>query len=195
MIPAIENRRSIRRYKSTEVQRPVIEEIIRAGILAPSSKNRQPWKFIVTTGSGKKESLEIMKKGLEREKLVPLLPGCSQYLGGAKQTLRIMGQAPVVIYIVNTLGTDIHSQLGPEERIHEICNAQSIGAAIENMTLTAAHLGLGSLWICDTCFAHDELNQWLDGGGELIAALALGYPDENPPARPRKSMDDVVEWR
>mgnify|MGYP002564349117 FL=1 len=40
-----------------------------------------------------------------------------------------------------------------DERVPEICNAQSIGAAIENMTLTATELGLGSLWICDT-FLH-----------------------------------------
>lgn len=63
------------------------------------------------------------------------------------------------------------------------------------MTLAATELGLGSLWICDTYFAHRELNDWLDAGGELLAALAVGYADENPSARPRKSFHDVVEWR
>lgn len=195
MISAIEDRRSIRKYKNTDIPRHMTEEIIRSGILAPSSKNRQPWKFIVTTGKGKREGLAAMRMGLEREKTDPLLPDSAGYLSWAYETLHIMEQAPVIIYIVNTLGADIQATLNQGERISELCNSQSIGAAIENMTLAATELGLGSLWICDTYFAHRELNDWLDAGGELLAALAVGYADENPSARPRKSFHDVVEWR
>lgn len=130
-----------------------------------------------------------------RERARPLLPESAQYLSGAENTLKIMEQAPVVIFVANPLGADIHSSLKPEERIYEICNAQSIGAAIENMTLTAAELGLGSLWICDTYFAYKELFDWLQTDGELFAAMAVGYANEDSPARPRKNMDAVVEWR
>ena len=66
---------------------------------------------------------------------------------------------------------------------------------MENMTLTAAEHGLGSLWICDTYFAYDELNRWLNTDGELIAAMAAGYADEAPAARPRKALEEIVEWR
>ena len=51
MIKEIESRRSIRRYKDIPVKEELIEVILKAGMLAPSSKNRQPWHFIVTTGS------------------------------------------------------------------------------------------------------------------------------------------------
>lgn len=44
MLDAIAARRSIRKFKNTPVPRHIIEEIIKAGALAPSSKNRQPWK-------------------------------------------------------------------------------------------------------------------------------------------------------
>ena len=195
MLSAITNRRSIRKYKKLDIPRHMIEKILQSGILAPSSKNRQPWKFIVVTGNAKKDILAAMEKGLMREKEHPLLPESAQYLSGAEYTLKIMDQAPVIIFIVNSLGLDIYSSLKPEERIYEICNAQSIGAAIENMTLTAAELGLGSLWICDTYFAYKELCDSLNVEGELFAAMAVGYADENPIARPRKSIDDIVEWR
>ncbi len=66
---------------------------------------------------------------------------------------------------------------------------------MENMTLTATELGLGSLWICDTYFAYDELNRWLNVDGELIAAMTIGYADETPSARPRKKLEDIVSWR
>ncbi len=45
MLDAIAARRSIRKFKNTPVPRHIIEEIIKAGALAPSSKNRQPWKI------------------------------------------------------------------------------------------------------------------------------------------------------
>ena len=48
MIREIENRRSIRKYKPDEIERKLIEEIIYSASLAPSAKNRQPWKFIAT---------------------------------------------------------------------------------------------------------------------------------------------------
>lgn len=195
MLTAIKNRRSIRKYKDQMVPKDLIEEILQAAILAPSSKNRQPWKFIVMTGKAKGEVLEIMSNGLKREQETPLLPQSAPYLNGAKQTLNIMEQAPVLIFIMNSLGMDIQLSLTPEERIFELCNAQSIGAAIENMTLAATELGLGSLWICDTYFAYEELCAYLNAKGELMSALAVGYADEAPHDRARNQIKDVVLWR
>mgnify|MGYP004702206399 CR=1 FL=1 len=57
---------------------------------------------------------------------------------GAEHTLRIMQQAPVLIFIVNTLAAPYNKELSMDEQVSEICNAQSIGAAIKNMTLEAA---------------------------------------------------------
>ena len=54
MIREIENRRSIRKYKPDEIERKLIEEIIYSASLAPSAKNRQPWKFIVYQGEEKR---------------------------------------------------------------------------------------------------------------------------------------------
>ena len=66
---------------------------------------------------------------------------------------------------------------------------------IENMTLTATELGLGSLWICNTYFAQYELNKWAKIDGEVCAALALGYADESPASRPRSKLESIVQWR
>jgi nitroreductase len=49
MIKEIESRRSIRRYKDIPVKEELIEEILKAGMLAPSSKNRQPWHFNISS--------------------------------------------------------------------------------------------------------------------------------------------------
>ena len=64
MLDAIIKRRSIRKYKEEEIPVHMVEEVLRAGLLAPSSKNRQPWKFIVVTGRSKAEMLEVFRQGL-----------------------------------------------------------------------------------------------------------------------------------
>lgn len=150
---------------------------------------------MVTTGKAKEEALAAMEQGLRREAQQPLLPESAQYIAGAWNTLAIMRQAPVIIFVVNPLGLDLLTPQDAENRVFEICNAQSIGAAVENMSLAAVENGLGSLWICDIYFAYRELCAWLNCGGELAAAFALGYAGEAPMPRPRKSWSETVEWR
>lgn len=141
--------------------------------------------------------LNAFRKGMEREEAgdAALLPESKQHIEAAKYTISIMEQAPVIIFVVNTMGKGVFEELSEEERVFELCNIQSISAAIQNMLLEATHKGLGSLWICDIFFAYQELNEWLDVDGELLAALAFGYPDEFPRARPRKRMEDVTIWK
>ena len=106
---------------------------------------------------------------------------------------KLLHWSVVASVMMNEIAASFDKTPTMDERVSEICNAQSIGAAIENMTLTATELGLGSLWICDTFFAQKELSEWLNG--ELYAALAIGYAAENPCARPRKKTENAIEWR
>lgn len=196
MISAIYDRRSIRKFLDTPIAKEDMAEIIQSGIKAPSSKNRQPWKFIVVQGKEKEEMLEAFRQGIVREENGnALLPQSRQHIAAAKYTVDIMESAPVTVFVVNSLGKSFLAALTPEERVYEICNIQSISAAIQNMLLTATEKGIGSLWICDIYFAYAELCEWLQSEGELVAAVAFGYPNEFPQARPRKNFEDVVEWR
>lgn len=196
MISAIYDRRSIRKFLDTPIAKEDMAEIIQSGIKAPSSKNRQPWKFIVVQGKEKEEMLEAFRQGIVREENGnALLPQSRQHIAAAKYTVDIMESAPVTVFVVNSLGKSFLADLTPEERVYEICNIQSISAAIQNMLLTATEKGIGSLWICDIYFAYAELCEWLQSEGELVAAVAFGYPNEFPQARPRKNFEDVVEWR
>ena len=44
---AIFERRSIRKYQDREIPREIIEDLLRAGMCAPSAVNERPWHFIV----------------------------------------------------------------------------------------------------------------------------------------------------
>ena len=56
------------------MDKEAIVQILQAGMLAPSSKNRQPWKFVVATESAKAEVCQAMKEGIRREKKDPFIP-------------------------------------------------------------------------------------------------------------------------
>lgn len=194
-IEAIFNRRSIRKFLDMPVPQNLIERIIQAGTMAPSAKNRQPWRFVVVENE-KQDMLQAMNNGIEREKNeAGLLPGSKKFISGAEYTARIMEQAPVTIFVLNPLEEALFHYDTMEENFYHLSNIQSIGAAIENMLLTACDLGLGSLWICDIDFAYHELLKWLGTNEQLIAAIAFGYADENPDQRPRKKISSLITWR
>jgi len=192
---AIYDRRSIRKYQSTAISRESIEKIIQAGMQAPSPKNRQPWRFVVIEGAAKNGMIEAMNKGLERELRQPSLPKSKQYIAGTRHTISIMEQTPVTIFIINPCNTMLDYQKDWETHIYEAANLQAVGACIQNMLLTATELEIGSLWNCDIYFAYEELLKWLDTKEQIVAAVSFGIPDEHPEARPRKDIDELMEWR
>ena len=191
---AIYNLRSIRKYIDEPVPRFIIEQILDAGRVAPSAKNRQPWKYLVYSGEAKDRVLSIMKEGIENEEITPRLPLSANGIQDAKNTLRIMESAPVVIIVLNINGKSPFARLNVDERFTEMNDLLSIGASIENMLLKAEELNVGTLWIGNTCFAYQELTTYIGLGDELVGAIALGYKGEKPPMRPRKSLEDIVEY-
>ena len=146
-------RKSIRKYKNEAVKREDIDRIIQAAILAPSAKNRQPWKYFVYTNEEKENLLNVMEQGLIRERDgEKMLPDSQKGLPDAFHTLKVMREAPVLIVIENTNGKSPYMDINADERFTEICDSLSIGASVQNMLLTATELGYGTLWIANTCF-------------------------------------------
>lgn len=193
---SIYHRRSIRKYSDKQVPKEMIEQIIDAGRMSPSAKNRQPWRYIVLGGENKSEFLKHMQKGILREENeCAMLPNSKNGIPDAKNTWEIMIQAPILIVILNTNGKNPFDVIDPDSRFTEICDILSIGASIENMLLKATEMNLGTLWIANTCYAYKEITEYLETTQQLIGAIALGYADESPTQRPRKNLEDIVEYR
>ena len=192
----IEERRSIRKFKKQNVSKEYIDTIVEAARLAPSAKNRQPWKYIVYTGVGKNTLLDVMEAALKKEQLThSLLPNSELGIPDAFNTLHIMREAPVIIVVMNTNGQSPYESIGADRRVMEICDSLSIGASIENMILKATDMGLGTLWIANTCFAYNDLMKYINEPGQLVGAVAVGFADEYPDQRPRKALKDILEYR
>ena len=54
---AIKSRRAVRQFAADPVPRQQIEEVIQAGRLSASAKNRQPWQFVIVT---ERETLQAL---------------------------------------------------------------------------------------------------------------------------------------
>jgi len=81
---AIEGRRSIRKFKEDPVPKEKLIDILEAAILAPSGKNKQPWKFYIIQGEKRSEMIQAMKRGMDR------LSKMGINTGSAKLMLRVM---------------------------------------------------------------------------------------------------------
>lgn len=194
---AITSRRSGRSYKNTDIADEVVNQILNAAIKAPSAKNRQPWKFIVTKGSIKNEIIQTIALGLENEKKdLGLLPNNKHLIPSALHTVEIMKQAPVLIFVFNTEKSNfLFDDMSTEEKFFETSNILSIGAAIENLLLAATDLGLASLWICDTVFAYREIHSYFGESGQFVSAISLGYAADQSSLPSKKDFDSVVVWK
>lgn len=193
-------RKSIRKYKSAEdggeVTKEQLTQILEAARCAPSAKNRQPWRFVVYTGQAKAELLDCMEKGIAKQKKSLFMPKkFKNGMASAENTLRIMREAPVIVMVLNTHSNNPLKPVFAGKRISEIHDTLSIGAAIENMLLKATEIGVGSLWIGNTVYAHDEMSAYMKIDCQIAGAVAFGIADEVPEGRPRKELEEMVEYR
>ncbi|GHV57324.1 nitroreductase [Spirochaetia bacterium] len=195
IMDAISKRRSVRKFIDKDIGRDILEKIIGAGVMAPSPKNMQNWKFIVVSGAKKGEMLDIMKKGIENIKTIDQLSeGREYFIASLEHTMGIMKEAPVTVFVINTANKHVLGQT-MQEKFYEMANIQAIGAAIQNMLIAACGYGIGSLWISDIFFAYYDFCKWFNTDDQLVAAVSFGYFEDTVRRKKRKKLEEVVEWR
>jgi nitroreductase len=188
-LEAIAARRSIRKFKTDPVPPEMLRTVLKAATQAPSGKNRQPWRFVVVEGEKRAEMVGILRRVIADLKTRGENPGSSEH------STMVMEQAPVTIFVFNPYGHHPEEPGIGMQAWMDVVDIQSTGAAIQNLILAAQDLGLGTLWICDVFFAYTELCDWLGEPGQMIAAVCLGYPDEQPEARSRRPVSEVTRWK
>lgn len=174
----IKARRSIRKYTDKAVEPEKIAELIEAARLCQSGHNKQPWRFLVLEGERRHEVTAIMREYLES------LPEEQRAkMGSNVSTAKVMDEAPVLILVFRVKGD--------EDSFYS--DVVSVGAAIEHICLTATDLGLGSLWIRQTRFTEDRIAEHFGYGDmQMISAISVGYPAEDPDMRPRLSTEEIL---
>ncbi len=110
--------------------------------------------------------------------------------GSLALSLNAINEASVAIIVFNPYS----KKEDDYDHYRLLMDMQGIGAAVQTLILAAEESKLGTLWICDILYYESEVCAWLGRDDELVAALAIGYPNQFPNARPRKTIEDVIKW-
>jgi len=200
IMEAIYQRKSTRNFRNIKISNIVLEEIICAGIQAPSPKNDQPWNFVVVVNKEKKEKIaDILEQQLRKLKEENDNKGIYRKdIIGAFQSVKILREASVVIFVyLNNKVYEAHDDNVKWElsaKDIECTHIMSIGAAIQNMLLAATQNKVDSLWMGDIFYAYNDLKAYLGEEGCIMAAVALGYGFGEPYKSSRKIIDEVVTY-
>ncbi len=170
MNPVLSNimaRRSVRKYLDKPVEHDKLEVVVRAGINAPSGMNRQPWIVRVVEDQQLIADVnEVFKRNNPEQ------------VARDPNFKNMFRNAPNLICVCT-----------PAEGGGEL----DAGLLGENMMLAAQAMGLGTCCLggpvrflntnADARFFLDRLD--IPEGYKLNYILAIGYPDEQPEAKPR----------
>lgn len=175
-ITVIENRKSVRSFSDRQVNETELMDILDCARLAPSAKNRQPWKFVILSADEKSRVLETFKAKLDS--------GVDEPSGYA--SLKIMNNASRLVLVF------LESEKIESAGLRLTPYYLSVGASIENALLRATELGISTLWVYDLVVIEEELKQRYFKEGLFISAICFGYEDKVLPRAQKKSLEDII---
>lgn len=160
----IEQRHSVRSYKSDPVEEEKLNKILEAARLAPTACNAQPFKVVVIYT---KDHEEQLKKIYGREFFV---------------------QAPVVLGIFSA------PKKGWSRSDGKNYTDVDAAIVADHIVLAATELGLGTCWIgaFDAAAAREIIG--LGEGYEPVTFIPIGYTDNNEFKKNRKALEDLVVY-
>ncbi len=189
-LETIRSRRSIRSFKPDAVEPGLITQVLEAGRLAPSSTNTQPWKFVVVRSADTRSALCEAAHGQQMIRQAPVvivaLGDRERFQKWLQKSQELIDNGVVDLEMVET-ADEVYANGDPDRKIAANC-----AVAINNMTLAATSLGLGTC--CVTLMKPDEVARILHLPDSIFAVgmLPLGYADECPEARPRYTLEEVA---
>jgi nitroreductase len=160
----VQQRYSVREYKSDPVDQETLYKVFTAAQFAPTAANRQPFRLIVIHTEGKEDQL---KKIYDRNWFV---------------------KAPMLIC---ACGIQEQGWIRADGKPYLDVD---IAIVMDHVSLAAADLGLGTCWIAsfDVDATREMLH--IPTEAEPIIIMTLGYPDDELGEKERKPINDLVSY-
>ena len=161
MTKLLEQRASIRKYKTTPVDINQILQLLDAARLAQSAMNQQTWEFIWITDPTIRNELY--------ETCVSQVRGKMEYL---KES------AGIIAAVCRPADSERWARL-------------NVAIALENVAIAAVTMGLGTCWIgaYDPAKVGKILDVPADH--EVVSLMVVGWPAEDPPKKDRKTLEEI----
>ncbi len=161
---AIRSRSSVRDYLPTAIPEESLTRVLDAARLAPSSSNRQEWRFIVVRDADRRRRLAE----------------------AANNQMWIAG-APIVIAAVGTDPGSIMTCGLPRYAV-------DLSIAITHMMLAAVDENLGTCWIGAFSQEKVRKILEVSDDCMVVTIMPLGYHSERQLPKSRKSLDAIVRY-
>lgn len=178
----IKDRRSIRKYREDQIPEESLQEIVEAGLFAPSGNNQQSWHFTVVQDKGLLRELNNETKTVLAESDNPFLRKV-----GSDETLDIFNGAPTVIIVSGK--TDVPS------------SEVNCAMASENMMIAAQALHISSCYIDSLSHLFDgEEGEYfrkkigIPGAYKVYNAVLLGYGDTTVASQAAPRREGTVNY-
>lgn len=160
-------RTSVRRYQDKAVEAYKVENLLKAGMAAPSAVNRQPWHFVVV------DDKDVL-----------------QGLAKANPNAGMAARAPLAIVVCGDMNKALEGD-GRDFWIHDT------SAATENILLAANGMGLGAVWTgtypnLERCKAVRKVLN-LPESMIPLCTIVIGYPD-NMPSPKQKFKEENISY-
>ncbi len=170
----IMTRRSVRKFTAQPVPHDILEDIIAAAAYAPSWKNTQISRYIAIEG---RQAIDDI---------------ATHYASFNKQTL---STAPLLIAqccVKKRSGYERDGSFTTDRG--DGWQMYDCGIAAQTLCLSAHEHGLGTVIM--GIFDRGALEAYLNvpEDQELVALIAVGYPDETPNAPRRKTVTDLLTY-
>jgi nitroreductase len=158
----VRGRYSCRAYRTDEVEREKLLEVLEAARLAPTAANRQAFQLIVIRTRGREEEL---KRIYNKDWFV---------------------QAPLVV-----AACGVKEQNWVRRDGHNYVDVD-VAIVMDHLILAAANLGLGTCWIgaFDPAAARQILG--VPKGIDPVVFTPLGYPADTPGEKKRQALSELV---
>ena len=170
VIETIMARRSVRHYTDKAVSRELLQQIAECGVNAPNAMNRQQWEVRIIDSQ---EYFDGLTQAIKEKSPFPMGDDDPKF----RNCLRNATAAIAVACPDDESGMCLIN----------------VGLLCENVCLAAKSLGLGSVVMAGPVMMMNtipEAKPFLDKlnfseGYKLRVIVGLGYPDEDPEAKPR----------
>ena len=208
LFQTINKRQSVRKFKDQQIPVEDLQKIIQAAGQAPSAKNIQNWHFVVLSNQEKIQALanavaeknQALARQVQDEDLKRKFTKFLRFGTFFKQ-------APAVIFVYGKdnyvpTGLPVLEEIGADAKAMQALVStrpamQSLGAAIQTLSLAATELGYGSCWMTSANYAASEITELLDFHKDdyfLSAIVPIGIPEGDPKSPSRKPIEEIATF-
>jgi nitroreductase len=202
LIDVIEKRRSIRLFTDEPIPVSDLKELVRRATLAPSIANAEPWRFIAITNKELLTKLtemvqqkydQVLEKADDETsvKIKERIKHFSTFFNDAPAVIAVINQPyeAIIDHVLAKTGY-IHDELN---ELRNFPNIQTLGAAIQNILLSAVDMKYGACWLTGPMLAKSEIEEELDikHPDSLFAFVAIGKAASHPKPKDKRSFDEV----